>query len=163
MLEVVPVVNIGVHVPAAAGDFDAADIVLNQSASQQATLTERIPSVAISVRVLFFLQVEGLQFTAGQKCCRFCVKIGIGLNATLLESISELLVEGVDQFHAFTERIGSQIGWRCCVFKAAIRITNWQRTEGWIKEPGSRMSSRADQNGVRQRFALSPLWLPPGE
>jgi hypothetical protein len=44
-----------VHIPATAGDFDAANIVLNQSASQQTTLSERITTIAIAVCILFFI------------------------------------------------------------------------------------------------------------
>ena len=89
------------HVPAAARNFDAADIVFDQPPSQQATLSKRVASVAVAVFVLFVVEIKGFQFTTRQQAGRFRVEIGIGLNFFDFKFLAEFLVKAINQRDPF--------------------------------------------------------------
>ena len=87
------IIERGMHVPAAAGDLDEADAVLNQATSEETALAELALAVACLRLARLRSQVEGLEVRALHELEGRFVEFVVGLDALVRRLTAETCIE----------------------------------------------------------------------
>ena len=142
------VIQRGMHVPAAAGDLDEADAVLDQATSEETALAELALAVACLRLARLRSQVEGLEVRALHELEGRFVEFVVGLDALVRRLTAETGIEFREQASALGH--DSFRDWALGVHEAIGGIENRQRRVS-RREPTVTMVRRAiDGDGGRQ-------------
>ena len=120
------------HVPAAAGDFHAANAFLDQTASEQTALAELITAILFLQRIRLICEAERLEVGAAHDLDRILIELRIALHTRRLETGAEGAVQLVQQRHALLHDVSRDI--RLRVLQTSIGIEDRQWREGRREE-----------------------------
>jgi hypothetical protein len=121
------VFDVVVHVPAAAGDLNAAHAFLDQPTREQAALAEIVHAILLTQVLRLIGDAEGLQVVAAHDLDRVLVKLGVALHAGGLEAGAEAAVELVEQSEALAHDIAGDL--RRGILQPRIGVQDRQRRE----------------------------------